>query len=113
MEALEKNTARLPTVEIVPPPEIVGRSTVEGIQSGLYFGNRVAIEGLTREIREQAFRRRAGPGHRHRRILAPLRARRALRRFAPDLVLVGLERALSLNAGASRPWRESPGDSGA
>ena len=56
MEALEQNTARLPTVEIVPPPHLVGRSTVEAIQSGLYFGNRAMIRELTREIREQAFR---------------------------------------------------------
>lgn len=35
MEALEKNTARLPNVEIVPPAELIGRSTVECIQSGL------------------------------------------------------------------------------
>ena len=34
MEALEKNTARLPNVEIVPATELVGRSTVECIQSG-------------------------------------------------------------------------------
>ena len=45
MEALEHNTARLPNVEIVPPAELVGRSTVECIQSGLYFGNRAMIAG--------------------------------------------------------------------
>ena len=44
MEALEKNTARLPTVEIVQPPDLIGRSTIESIQSGLYFGNRSMIE---------------------------------------------------------------------
>ena len=55
MEALEKNTARLPNVEIVPAAELVGRSTVECIQSGLYFGNRAALDGLTRQIRERVF----------------------------------------------------------
>jgi hypothetical protein len=30
----------------------------------------------------------------------------------PDLILVGLERALSLNAGGSRPWHASDGDGG-
>ena len=44
MEALEQNTARLPTVEIVPPVDLIGRSTVECIQSGLYFGNRAMVE---------------------------------------------------------------------
>lgn len=46
MEALESQTARLPVVEIARPQEVVGRSTVENIQSGLYFGN----VGMTREL---------------------------------------------------------------
>jgi type III pantothenate kinase len=28
----------------------------------------------------------------------------------PDLILIGLERALSLNEGASRPWHGSPAE---
>lgn len=105
MEALEKNTARLPTVEIIPPTELVGRSTVEGIQSGLYFGNRAVIKELTRDIRDQAFRAEPavviGTGgfsrlFEHEKVFDVV---------LPDLVLVGLERALSLNEGASRPWR--------
>src|SRR5205085_3192678 len=51
MGALERNTARLPNVEIVPPAEIIGRSTIECIQSGLDFGNRAVVQELTREIR--------------------------------------------------------------
>ena len=38
MAALESKTARLPVVEILRPPEVLGRSTVESIQSGLYYG---------------------------------------------------------------------------
>ena len=56
MEALERNTARLPTVEIVPATELIGRSTVESIQSGLYFGNRAVVQTLTdRHPHVQAF----------------------------------------------------------
>src|ERR1700679_2237257 len=36
MELLESKTARLPAVEIMRPAEVLGRSTVESIQSGLY-----------------------------------------------------------------------------
>ena len=43
MESLESKTARLPSVEIVPSKESLGRSTVESIQSGLYFGHLGAI----------------------------------------------------------------------
>ncbi len=110
MEALEKNTARLPTVEIVPPTELVGRSTVEGIQSGLYFGNRAVIKELTREIREQAFRGESavviGTGGFSRLF----QEERVFDALLPDLVLVGLERALALNEGASRPWSAPPAE---
>jgi type III pantothenate kinase len=106
MEALEKNTARLPTVEIVPPREVIGRSTVECIQSGLYFGNRAMVKGLTREIRDEAFRNEPvvviGTGG-----FSRLFEREGLfDAVLPDLVLVGLERALQLNGDASRPWDE-------
>ena len=105
MEALEKNTARLPNVEIVPATELVGRSTVECIQSGLYFGNRAALDGLTRQIRERVF-----PGQPALVIATGGFSRlfegdRLFDVLDPDLVLVGLERALALNngGGAGKP----------
>jgi type III pantothenate kinase len=105
MEALEKNTARLPTVEIVPPTELIGRSTVECIQSGLYFGNRAMVKELTCEIRDQAFGGEpavvVGTGGFSRLF----EREKVFDALLPDLVLVGLERALSLNEGGSRPWR--------
>lgn len=104
MEALEKNTARLPTVEIVPPTELVGRSTVESIQSGLYFGNRAVLRELTREIRAEAFGTEPvfviGTGGFSRLF----EAEQVFDAVLPDLILVGLERALALNEGLSRPW---------
>lgn len=107
MEALEKNTARLPTVEIVASRELVGRSTVECIQSGLYFGHRMALEGLTREIRAQVFDGEPvvviGTGGFSRLFERD----RIFDVILPDLVLVGLERALSLNPGCSGAWDPS------
>jgi len=104
MEALEQNTARLPTVEIAPPPALVGRSTVESIQSGLYFGNRAMVRELTREIRQQAFEGEPalviGTGG-FSRLFEQEKLFDAL---LPDLVLVGLARACDLNEGGSRPW---------
>lgn len=98
MEALEKNTARLPTVEIAPPPELIGRSTVESIQSGLYYGNRAMIRELTREIREGLFRTEGvvviGTGG-----FSRLFERETLfDTVQPDLILLGLARALALNS---------------
>ena len=104
MEALEQKTARLPNVEILAATELVGRSTVEGIQSGLYFGHRAAIDGLVRAICAEVF-----DGHRAFVIATGGFSRlfedsKLFDAVLPDLVLVGLERALALNAGASRRW---------
>lgn len=110
MEALEKNTARLPNVEIVAATELVGRSTVECMQSGLYFGMRAAIRGLTREILEQAF------GGEPAVVIGTGGFSRLFEhedlfdRVLPDLILVGLARALALNPGTGGRWRASATD---
>jgi len=104
MEALEKNTARLPAVEIIPAADLIGRSTVECIQSGLYFGNRTLIRGIADDIRNQAF------GGEPALVIGTGGFSRLFERaglfdvLQPDLVLIGLERALSLNPGASGRW---------
>lgn len=110
MEALEQNTARLPTVEIVPPRDVLGRSTVESIQSGLYFGTREMIAGLTRALRDEAFAGEEvtviGTGG-----FARLFEREKLfDALVPDLVLVGLERALQMNDEGKRPSPPAPHD---
>jgi type III pantothenate kinase len=102
MEALEKNTARLPTVEIVQPSELIGRSTVESIQSGLYFGNRAIVRELTREIRLQTFAGAPpaiiGTGG----FVRLFEGESLFDLVMPDLVLLGLYRALVLNEDARR-----------
>jgi type III pantothenate kinase len=110
MEALEKNTARLPNVEIIPTSELVGRSTIECIQSGLYFGNRAVVRELTREIRDRAFQGDScvviGTGGFSRLF----ESEELFDVVLPDLILVGLERALSLNRGSSGSWTASPAE---
>ena len=97
MEALESRTARLPAVEITAPEEMVGRSTVESIQSGLYYGNLCALRGMTTEIRNNYFEgkdtRVIGTGG-FSRLFEEARVFDAL---VPELVLVGLHRAWQLN----------------
>lgn len=110
MEALEKNTARLPNVEIVSAIELIGRSTIECIQSGLYYGHRAMLRELTRQIRTEAL------GGAPVVVIGTGGFSRLFERegvfdvVLPDLVLVGLERALSLNPGASRQWRSANAD---
>lgn len=55
MEALETRTAKLPSVEILPVKTALGRSTVESIQSGLYFGQMGQVKEIRDRITEECF----------------------------------------------------------
>lgn len=55
MEALERQTAKLPTVEIVPCHKTLGQSTVHSIQSGLYFGHIGQVREITRRLTDECF----------------------------------------------------------
>jgi type III pantothenate kinase len=55
MAVLESKTARLPAVEIVRPPEVLGRSMVESIQSGLYFGTLATVRFLADSVTRDCF----------------------------------------------------------
>lgn len=50
--ALFGATARLPRVEIMAPRSVVGRSTVESIQSGLVIGTAAMVDGMLERIEE-------------------------------------------------------------
>jgi type III pantothenate kinase len=50
-DALFQRAARLPRVELRNPGKVIGRSTVTSIQSGLYFGYAVMVEGMIARIR--------------------------------------------------------------
>jgi type III pantothenate kinase len=55
MGALVSNTAKLPTVELVKMESALGRSTVEGIQAGLYFSTMGAVREISRHLMDEAF----------------------------------------------------------
>jgi type III pantothenate kinase len=52
-EALSSKTAKLPSVAMAPPPRVIGKGTVDSIQSGLFFGYLGLIEGVTRRILDE------------------------------------------------------------
>lgn len=56
METLERNAAQLPKVEIKELDSVIGKSTVESIQSGLYFGQLGMIKELKSRIISEAFK---------------------------------------------------------
>jgi type III pantothenate kinase len=50
---LHQKAAKLPKIELMFPPQIIGRNTVESMQSGIMFGSVKLIEGILKEIKEQ------------------------------------------------------------
>jgi type III pantothenate kinase len=52
-EALTQRTAKLPRVDLIRPPSIIGRSTVHAMQSGLIYGYVGLVEGLVARMRQE------------------------------------------------------------
>ncbi len=97
MDALEAKTAQLPSVEIRPTKSAIGRTTVESIQSGLFWSNVGAVKELVSRISAQAFADDPplviGTGG-----FASLFVDQGIfDEIVPDLILIGLLEALRLN----------------
>lgn len=98
MEALEAHTAKLPAVEIVVPPAVIGRSTSESIQSGLYFGTLGALEYAVSRIVEDEFRGERPVVISTGGFSSLFRDAEIVDHVIPDLLLRGLLRALRMNS---------------
>ena len=53
MDALFSRTSKLPRVEFKCPEKVVGKSTVEALQSGIYYGYVSLVEGIVRRMKEE------------------------------------------------------------
>jgi type III pantothenate kinase len=97
METLEAKTAKLPSVEIKPTRSAIGKTTVDSIQSGLYWSNVGMVRELSSRITAEVFADNpplliATGGFAH------LFDREALfDHVVSDLILIGLLEALRLN----------------
>ncbi len=97
MEALEAKTAKLPSVEIRPVKNAIGKTTIGSIQSGLYWSNVGMVRELTQRISAEAFPDEAplviatgGFAHLFDR-------EQLFDHVVSDLILTGLLEALHLN----------------
>jgi len=54
-EALALRAAQLPAIELAFPASVIGRTTVESMQSGILFGGISQIEGFVERLRQFAF----------------------------------------------------------
>lgn len=98
MESLESKTAKLPAVEIVAMTSALGRSTVESIQSGLYYGHVGTIKEISSQISTECFAGEkpyiVGTGG----FASLFDKEKVFDSIQPDLVLRGLLQALKLNS---------------
>ena len=89
LEALVVRAARLRSVELRAPAQVLGRSTIECVQSGLLHGHASLVDGLLAKLRaELAFPCQVIATGGLAPLIAPLTE--SLRRIEPDLTLHGL-----------------------
>jgi type III pantothenate kinase len=115
LDALATRAAALRTVELVRPRSVIGKNTVECLQSGVLYGFAGQVDGLVRRIVAE-LGPKAGPvtvlgtGG-----LAPLMADESetITEYVPDLTLLGLRLTYlrnhaPANGAASAPGRHAP-----
>jgi len=97
MEALESRTSRLPSVEILRHEECLAKTTVDSIQSGLYFGTIGQVKEIAGRITQEVFQDQApkliGTGG----FASLFSASGIFDEENSDLVLTGLHLALKMN----------------
>lgn len=98
MEALETRTAKLPTVEIVQMKEALGRSTVESIQSGLFFGQIGMVKELKERLCQEAFAGKPAKVIGTGGFSSLFEKENLFDETIPDLVLRGLNLSLKMNS---------------
>lgn len=97
MSALQSSAAKLFSVEIVSPDAVIGRSTMESIQSGLYYSQlglvRETVQRVTQEIFVDQSPIVIGTGG----FAYLFEKENIFTAIIPDLVLQGLRLALAMN----------------
>lgn len=54
MEALYQRASKLPRVHVLRPARVTGRTTIEAMQAGVYFGYAAMVDGLVRRLKAEA-----------------------------------------------------------
>jgi type III pantothenate kinase len=95
--ALASNTAKLPRVEIARPESVLGRTTIESIQSGLFHGHIGAIRHILGALQAEVFSGAKpciiGTGG----FARMFEGEELFDEFVPELVLWGIKHAEALN----------------
>ena len=57
LEALTERAAALPTIDLTAPRDVLGKSTVDAIRSGVLYGYAGMVDGILERLRGRARRR--------------------------------------------------------
>lgn len=97
LEALSNTTAELPAISLEPPKALLGKNTVDSMNSGVIYGAAAMVDGLLERMQEQC-------GGENLSIVATGSLAGAVLPYCrkeihlvPDLVLHGLRRIYELN----------------
>ena len=97
VDALSHNTAKLPVVEIVKTDQVVGRSTIESIQSGIFYGVVGACREIIQKIKTQLFKEEPVLVLATGGFASLFEEQKIYDLLLPDLVLQGIRLATLLN----------------
>ncbi|OGV48463.1 MAG: pantothenate kinase [Legionellales bacterium RIFCSPHIGHO2_12_FULL_42_9] len=97
VDALSHNTAKLPTVEIIKTEIVVGRSTIESIQSGIFYGSVGACREIIQNIKTQLFKEKPVLVLATGGFASLFEQQNVYDLLLPDLVLHGVRMATTLN----------------
>lgn len=97
VDALSLNTAKLPTVEIIKTDNVVGRSTIESIQSGIFYGSVGACREIISNIKAQLFQEKPVLVLATGGFASLFEQQKIYDLLLPDLVLQGIRMATMLN----------------
>ena len=98
LDALFSRAAWLRRVELVEPPSVIGRSTVESIQSGVIYGVTGMVDGICRRIMDELGEAAVVATGGLSALIAPLSA--CIQHEEPWLTLHGLRLIYEKNASA-------------
>lgn len=97
VEALANGTAKLPVVEIAKPEHSLGNNTIEAIQSGIFYSHVGGLKELCHQYQQSIFKGKKplvlGTGG-FSRIFEETKL---FDEIFPELVLLGIKKALELN----------------
>ena len=90
LDALFSGTAKLPRVDLIPPPSPVGRNTVQSIQSGIYYGTVAMIDGMVERIKADMNEEQIAVIATGGNAQEIAKNAKTIERVEPDLTLMGL-----------------------